>query len=119
MHSQGQSNVKFCDNCILDCVELLRNLDDYVQLYMKLRLVTLVHFLLLRRMTRKMLRIEMYIERTHHPWAVDGALSPRSERTSSPGGGQPGLGAHQRSSGRRGSGCRLAAGGGSFPSTVR
>ena len=52
---------------------------------------------------------------------VDGVLSPGSERTSFPGlgGGQPGLGAHQRSSGRRRSECRLAAGGGSFPSTVR
>ena len=41
---------------------------------------------------------------------------PRTERTSFPwGGGQPGLCAHQRSSGRRGSGCRLAAGGGNVP----
>ena len=41
---------------------------------------------------------------------------PRTGRTSFPwGGGQPGLGAHQRSSGRRGSGCRLAAGGGNVP----
>ena len=57
--------------------------------------------------------IWMYEDRSHFPRAVDGVLSPRSERTSFPGvgGGQPGLGAHQRSSGRRGSGCRLAAGG--------
>ena len=43
-----------------------------------------------------------YEERSHFPRAVDGMLSPRSERTSFPGvgGGQPGLGAHQRSSGK-------------------
>ena len=44
----------------------------------------------------------MDVEFSHFPRAVDGVLSPRSERTSFPGvgGGQPGLGAHQRSSGK-------------------
>ena len=46
--------------------------------------------------------LRMDVVRSHFPWAVDGVLSPRSERTSFPGvgGGQPGLGAHQRSSGK-------------------
>ena len=79
------------------------------------------NMLMLQMTGREMLMIELYLERCHFPRAVDGVLSPRSERTSFPGvgGGQPGLGAHQRSSGRRGSGCRLAAGGGSFPTTIR
>ena len=72
-------------------------------------------------MTGEILMLRVDPERNHFPRAVDGVLSPRSERTSFPGvgGGQPGLGAHQRSSGRRGSECRLAAGGGSFPATIR
>ena len=45
-----------------------------------------------------MLMLRMDLERSHFPWAVDGVLSPRSERTSFPGvgGGQPGLGARAR-----------------------
>ena len=53
---------------------------------------------MLCQMTREMLMIWLYEERSHFPRAVDGVLSPRSERTSFPGvgGGQPGLGARAR-----------------------
>ena len=43
-----------------------------------------------------------HLSRCHFPWSQNGVLTPRTGRTSFPGvgGGQPGLWAHQRSSGK-------------------